>query len=607
MSPVLNSDVKSEGNAIDLAIRMSHIAAKSGSRSELLTELANQIAVQIDDQVFLVIAELEQQWKYRDVVHLGGFMESNDSVVGDLYDCASRALHSGHPVYQAAGGSHFFVASPILVTEKRKEILVSKVDSDRASLAVFAANLIQQWDQQGEPTDRSLLIELASVIEKVSELESCDSLSQGAQQAAQFVEDMIRRNTLQGDKQFVEVHIGFAAGTNQPRLIASLGNSSNSPEHKSQIEAAMAESKTRQRPTIWPAKRGNRHAALCHESLAASLKSASVMSFEITDHVGNAQGVILIATQRPLSDEISRKLQALSIPIGSTLNLIQRAEQNQLGKIIRSITDAYQNHRARTIALVTGILILFSLIPMPYMVNSECELQPEQRRFVSVPFDAKIESSQIQPGDLVKQGDELAKLQEREIRLELAQVQAELYRAKKDLDGLVAKHESGEASLARLKAEALEARQQLLRYRFDHLIMRSPVEGIVVSGDFKDADGMSLSKGDPMFEISSLETLRLNVLVPAEDIHWVKAGAQVFVRFDSLPFESFEVTIDHICPSSELRDQKNVFLAKATLENPNFRLRPGMRGTSRIKSTWQPVAWHYLRKPVSYTLRWIGW
>jgi len=147
---------------------------------------------------------------------------------------------------------------------------------------------------------------------------------------------------------------------------------------------------------------------------------------------------------------------------------------------------------------VAGAAILATLllaIPRPYAVRCDVQLQPVTRRFVAAPFDAKLEESLVSPGDVVSQGNVLARIDGQEIRWELEGLQAEASRAAKRHDSALAAGKIAESQLARLEMERLDLRIQLLQHRVQNLQIKSPVDGIVVSGDLEKAEGAPLKSG----------------------------------------------------------------------------------------------------------------
>jgi hypothetical protein len=56
-----------------------------------------------------------------------------------------------------------------------------------------------------------------------------------------------------------------------------------------------------------------------------------------------------------------------------------------------------------------------------------------------------------------------------------------------------------------------------------------------------------------------------------------------------------------------LVENKNVFIARMELANPDLLYRPGMRGRARIKSDRHPLIWNFLHKPYHALRHALGW
>ena len=246
-------------------------------------------------------------------------------------------------------------------------------------------------------------------------------------------------------------------------------------------------------------------------------------------------------------------------------------------------------------------------MPVPHRVQCDCQLEPVTRRFVAAPFAGPLKETFVEPGDLVQQGQLLARMDGREIRWELAGVQADLYRAAKQRAGHVASHEAGEAEVARHEVDRLQFREQLLKSRDQDLEIRSPVDGMVVSGDLKDAEGMPLKVGEVLFEVAPLEAMVVELAVPEDDVTFVHSGMPVAITLDAFPMRRYEAQVGRVHPRAELRDGENVFVAEVPLENERRELLPGMRGHGRIAVGNARLGWILFRRPMAAALEWLGW
>ena len=154
-----------------------------------------------------------------------------------------------------------------------------------------------------------------------------------------------------------------------------------------------------------------------------------------------------------------RLIEAAEPLVGSCLALLRRAEQGRIQKWTRSAGAALRQWWGRAILLGVLLVAAGMFVPLPYRVKCDCELQPVVRRYVAAPFDATLERSHVEPGDLVSQDQLLAQIDGREVRWELAGVSAERTRAAKQRDGHMATQEFGSAELARYEMERLDLKR----------------------------------------------------------------------------------------------------------------------------------------------------
>lgn len=381
-------------------------------------------------------------------------------------------------------------------------------------------------------------------------------------------------------------------------------------EETAAIEAAMAECLAREHSGLWPPpENAPRQALLAHKALAQITNSESVLSLPLRDRHGVVQAVLVILSDDSLIENRTTEqfLHAASQPLASVLSLAKKSQPTWWRKLTGQIVEGVRSRKL--IAGLAGVLVAIGvlLIPMPYRIACECELEPVTRRFVAAPFDGKLERAEVEPGDLVSQGQLLAVMDGREIRWELAGLLAEQSQARKERDGHMAKHDFGSAQVAKLEMDRLKVREQLLTKRSEHLEIRSPIEGLVVMGDLKKSEGVPLSVGERLFEIAPLEQMVVEVLISEADIAWAKPDQTVDIVLDAYPETTWTGTLTRIHPRAELREEEHVFIGEVILDNPDAVLRPGMRGRAKITGPKKPLGWNLFHQPW-YELRyWLGW
>lgn len=245
-------------------------------------------------------------------------------------------------------------------------------------------------------------------------------------------------------------------------------------------------------------------------------------------------------------------------------------------------------------------------LPVPYSVTCDCELQPVTRRFVAAPFEGVLERALVDVGDTVTAEQPLARMDGKDVRWEQAGNTADYGRAAKERDSHLAAQEVGEAQLAKLQMERLRLTGQILDRRSEHLEIKSPIDGIVVSGELKRVEGARLSMGQTLFEIAPLEQMIVEVEIPEADVAEVPADTQATIRLEAFPGQRLTGTLHRICPRAELRRKQQIFVGEIPLPNESGQLRPGMRGRVSLSAGQSTLGWRLFHRALTKFQMWWG-
>ncbi|MEZ6129751.1 MAG: HlyD family efflux transporter periplasmic adaptor subunit [Planctomycetaceae bacterium] len=380
-------------------------------------------------------------------------------------------------------------------------------------------------------------------------------------------------------------------------------------EETSQTEAVLLESIARNTTTVWPAHEDSgRHALLSHQRFAQQQQSVAVVSTPLRTADGHCVGA-LVATfsDEAAAHEAFRFLFAGERSLAAAFSSADRSSQSVRGRLLSRVRSLWRGAAFRTAAVVTAVVTAMMFVPVDYRVTCEAEMQPVARRFVAAPFAAPLERCLVEPGDVVEVDQLLAVLDGRELRWELAGVRADLARAGKEHDAHLSRQEFGDAAITRHEIERLQNRSSLLTERTRNLEIRSPIAGVIVAGDLKEAEGVPLETGQSLFEVAPLDRMRVEVAVPEADMRHVAEGMPLALRLDAARSEVVSATIQQLHPAATLRDHDNVFIAEADVANEALLLRPGMKGTAAISTGPKALGWNLFHKPVAEVVGWLGW
>ncbi|MCX7419843.1 MAG: efflux RND transporter periplasmic adaptor subunit [Planctomycetia bacterium] len=262
--------------------------------------------------------------------------------------------------------------------------------------------------------------------------------------------------------------------------------------------------------------------------------------------------------------------------------------------------------RSKGIVGLSALAAVAMAVPVPYGVNCDCELQPVTRRFVAAPFEGALERALVEVGDTVAEGEVLAQMDGKEVRWELAGNAAEYERAAKERDAHLADQKFGEAQLAKLQMERLSLTTKLLDHRSENLEVRSPIAGIVVSGELKRAEGVRLSMGQTLFEVAPLDRMIVEVEIPESELANVPPNTIATIRLEAFPNQRLDGTLKRICPRAELRNKQQVFVGEIELPNDAAQLKPGMRGRVSLAAGQSTLGWRLFHRTWNKVRLWWG-
>ena len=375
-------------------------------------------------------------------------------------------------------------------------------------------------------------------------------------------------------------------------------------------EAACREAVLQAEPVHWPASdetgTGGNPA---FQRLAAATGVESVLAFPLRDNRGRPAGVcLLLGTRDQLSNpQIVPHLQSMRSWAADGLALVSQARSSLPVLLWRRLKDVVAMGRKRLIAAaVIGLALLLGL-PVPHEIGCDCTMEPVTRRYVAAPYDGVLERALVDAGDVVAPNQVLARMDDREIRWELASLYADRAAALKKRDAAMASHDAAAVQFAKLDVERLDLKIRVLQQRADHLELKAPVGGMVVVGDLEKAEGAPLSMGQSLFEIAPLNAMVVEFAVPEEDISYVRAGMTARFRLDAYPGRQWEGRVEQIHPRAEERAQQQVFVAELAMQNPGQLWKPGMSGRAKIVAQHRPLGWVLLHKAWERTAMKLGW
>lgn len=248
------------------------------------------------------------------------------------------------------------------------------------------------------------------------------------------------------------------------------------------------------------------------------------------------------------------------------------------------------------LVLMLVVVAFFSFATGEFRIDTDARLEGALNRSLASPFDGYLEQALFRAGQVVEAGDMLAKLDDRDMRLELAKLESQQAQYTRQLQLAEASWDSGQAGVVSAQLAQVKAQLNLVNTMLQRTEVRAPFDALITSGDLSQDLGLPISKGQVLFELAPLEDYRLVLDVPEAEIGYLQSGQTgelVLKAFPDQPAE-FEVTL--ITPLAEARDGQNLFRVEARLERITEGMRPGLEGVGKVSIDERKLIWIWTRE-----------
>jgi multidrug resistance efflux pump len=331
-------------------------------------------------------------------------------------------------------------------------------------------------------------------------------------------------------------------------------------------------------------------------------------------------GVWLLERDEPFTNAELDVLDTLILTLGPILELKLNAEESLFSHSrrswshgLRKLTDS-SRPGYKLLAIVIAVLLAFmALYQTDYRVASQAVVEGATQRVAVAPFQGYIQSAPARAGDVVKAGQVLATLEDKDLRLEKVRWEAELEVSLRKEQEAMAKGDRVELRLASAQANQARAQLNLAQEKLARVQVVAPFDGVVVRGDLSQQLGSPVEQGKLLFELAPLEAWRVILKVDERDISDVRAGQSGELMLTSLPGQSFPFQVKKVTPVATAEDGRNYFRVEAGLSLAKGttlpKLRPNMEGVGKVEAGKQSLMWiwtHRLSDWLRLTLwRWM--
>jgi RND family efflux transporter MFP subunit len=339
--------------------------------------------------------------------------------------------------------------------------------------------------------------------------------------------------------------------------------------------------------------------AIAHEQAALALDARAMLSVPLL-HDGRAIGAITLERQRdePFGDDAQREAAALGVMLGPVWALQQRLER----PLLQRVRDAWRAATAMLFGprypgwklagvLAAALVAVPALWQVDHRVSARTVIEGATQIASVAPFDGYVAEAPVRAGDTVRQGQPMARLDDRDLQLERSRWEAEREQLQRRLQVAMAQADRGAMGVLAAQVNQAEAQLALAEERLGRAQIVAPFDGVVVSGDLSQAIGSPVQTGQTLFEVAPLEGFRVVLQVDERDIARVEVGQRGTLVLSSLPDRAMDFAVSSVTPVASQVDGRNVFRVEARVEGAPARLRPGMEGVGKVVVGERSLLW----------------
>ena len=254
---------------------------------------------------------------------------------------------------------------------------------------------------------------------------------------------------------------------------------------------------------------------------------------------------------------------------------------------------------ANIVAEVTLTRVERADIESTLSVSGSISALPNQDVRVSSLVPGRVAQMMVAEGDRIREGQVLAKIDDRPFRDQVQQAQAAVDQANANLDnshlslernekllerGIAARKDVEDArtqsSVNKAALSQAEAALSLARLNLGRTEVRSPLTGMIVKRLLSAGEQVDGTAAQPVFEVANTSEVELFGNVPALYLDKIRVGQALRISADAFPDKIFQSRVAAISPAVD--PATNVGLARIRMANSAGMLRLGMFLTAQV-------------------------
>jgi len=274
-------------------------------------------------------------------------------------------------------------------------------------------------------------------------------------------------------------------------------------------------------------------------------------------------------------------------------------------------------HTLPKVLIISFLLLAWFLSPWSiyvpmHRVSGQFQFSPIEKRDMGAPYDGYLAEFSVRPGDKVKVGDVLVRMDTKDIELRRNESQSRVLGLRRQADAYGADpSKTADRMVALAQMQEAQSQVELFDQQIRRATIVSPINGEVLKGDLRDKVGSPVKQGDVVMEVADRSRLRVELSVNERDIQEVQIGQKGRLATSSLPGDKYPFLVNRIVPLGEAKEGTNVFRVFGELDptseewTDEMRTKarqwaPGLQGEARIDIEKASIFWQWTHRLVDF-------
>ena len=422
---------------------------------------------------------------------------------------------------------------------------------------------------------------------------------------------------LAGTLKCERVSIGFMKGKHT--RVRALSNSASFGKKANiirAIEAAMDEAIDQQATVIFPPSgEGPLQVTREHEALLRNFGAGTACSIPIAE---GSEILGAITLERPADEPFDARSIQLCEQAAALIGPLLDIKRKDDRWLFQKAWDSWKSYlrkltgpRHSILQLITAVLVLlvvfFTFAHGDYRVTADARLEGGVQRAMAAPLAGYIADAHVRAGDIVRAGDPLFSLDDRDLVLERLKWMSQKSQYSREYQEAVAGRGRAQANVLAAQIDQADAQIALIEDQLGRTKVAAPFDAIVVAGDLSQSLGVPVERGDVLFELAPLDDYRVILRVDERDVGQLQPGQTGRLALTGLPGQTLHIEVERITPVATTEDGRNYFRVEAAIsDDGGAQLRPGMEGAGKVDIERRRLIWVWTHK-MGYWLRMFFW